>query len=206
MEGFFESREEFGPARPPLRIQCVWFSRRVGLHHLSTSSTCESTILSLFVQDRCLDSKVPFDAGHRGQVCSRQRPVRSRAFLKARKSGGCVLNAGGVLGQIWVSVQTKKCHTAPQWRLFCMSSGFCASVEAFLSLGGVTCAVCPTVCGVWCLRRGLPSLGGRRSEPQTDNWAKKVFKRHLARTHLRGPDRLITPQGNTTQRLRETCL
>ena len=41
-----------------------------------------------------------------------------------------MFNPGGVLGQ------TQKCHTMPQRRLFSMASGFCASVEAFLSLGG----------------------------------------------------------------------
>ena len=71
---------------------------------------------------------------------------------KAHNSGGCMLNPGGVSGQIWVSVETQGCHTTPQRRLFGMLSGFCALVEAFLSPGGVTCACSAT----W----GVGSLGG----------------------------------------------
>ena len=48
-----------------------------------------------------------------------------------------------------------KCDTIPQRRLFGMSSGFCASVEALLWHGGGTCVVFATACGVWCL--GGPS-------------------------------------------------
>ena len=66
---------------------------------------------------------------------------------KAHNSGGCLLNPGGVLGQIWVSVETQRYRTIPQRRLYGITSGFCASVEAFLS-PGVTCAVCSAA---WCL-------------------------------------------------------